>query len=376
MSANQHTPQGRQGNFAAKTRFSLLFLFSLFLLFFLGGCVTSRSQQEEAASSQPAASVALPGQWLIADHQEGTCTYRLVPARFPVTRASLAANDTLALPCDQVNDLAVVGDTALIHGPCPEENAGDGTCWQAVPLTGGREAQPVPLQSPVFLSGESVLYPCGNADAFVQWCRWEPHQHAPSAPYPRIQPPPETDPRRLMPRAWGPPWLLMAEENACETGGGGKVVAADGKYWLINLTTGLPSPWQVWQAVGAEPRCLHEGESLEGYAQIDIIGWNPARPDELAFAVRRFPAADYDRPLEAYPFRTEIYVWRTNGDFVKVAAFSRLACGLWAPDGSGWLCTRLGESGQPDTVLFITRAGALAAQTALPEGVFVLQWMR
>ncbi len=255
--------------------------------------------------------------------------------------------------------------------PCPDPS---GSCWFIAPRSGKAAWQKTPLHSPIFLYGADVLFPCGG-NAFLRWCQWRPAASEPPRAFPPIHAPQQTDPQRLMPRAWGPPWLLMGEEAPCDAGTGEKIWSVDRAYWLVNLTTGLPSRWKVWQAIKATPRCLAEGDSLEGYVQIDIIGWNPTRPDELAFAVRRFPAASYERALDDYPFRTEIYLWHTNGSFVKVGAFSRLACGLWAPDGSGWLCAHLGEGGQPQAEFFITREGNLAAQATLPPGVAILQWV-
>ena len=351
-------------------------LLSLLMLSLAGCRAASKRPVFEPVASEPPTGAFLPGRWLVVQMQEETCRYWLVPVSAFVSNMP-SLTDALVLPCDKVDDIAIVGNTTLLHAPCALAGAGSDACWLAAQWSKHPRWQKTPLHAPIFLYGEDALYPCGAESSFVQtsWCRWRVGANQPTRLKSRLQPPPGAVPQRLIPLAWGPPWLLMGEEDDCEGGLGGKVWPVDRRYWLFNLTTGLPSPWPVWKAIGSQPRCLHEGESLEGYAQIDIIGWNPARPDELAFAVRRFPAADYDRPLEAYPFRTEIYVWHTNGDFVNVAALSRMTCGLWAPDGSGWLCRRLGLRGEVEDLVVLSREGKIAGQWRHPPDTAVLQWV-
>jgi len=344
----------------------------LAFFFLVGGCrkAPSVAPVELTATSSPASTL-LPGHWLVAQVSGDECRYRVVGARFDITPEDLKTTEVLALPCSQVDEIAMAGPMILLHGPCSSASAEGGACWLARSWPKGKDWKQTPLQSPILLFEQQVLFPCGP----LQWCQWQPGVNGPAHVFPPIQVPPQTDADALMPLAWRPPWLLMGEEAPCESETGGKVWSVFQKYWLINLTTGLPSPWKVWQAIGAVPRCLHEGETLEGYVRVDSIGWNPARVDELAFAVRRFPKGYYEQPLDTYPFRTEIYVWHANGEFAKVGTFSHLACGLWAPDGSGWLCKRLDNEGNVESEVFIARQGKIIAEWPQAVGLEILQWV-
>ena len=344
----------------------------LAFLFLVGGCRKApNAPPVESIATSSLTNALLPGHWLVAQVSGDECRYHVMEARPGITLENLRAAEVLALPCSQVGEIAMAGSMILLHGTCSSASAVGGACWLARSWPEGKDWKQTPLQSPILLFEQQVLFRCGP----LQWCQWQPGADGTTHVYPPVQVPPQADPDALMPLAWRPPWLLMGEEAPCDSGTGGKVWSVFQKYWLINLTTGLPSPWKVWQAIDAVPRCLHEGETLEGYVWIDLIGWNPARADELAFAVRRFPKGFYERPLDMYPFRTEIYVWHANGEFVKVGTFSHLACGLWAPDGSGWLCKRLDSEGNVDSDIFIARQGKIVAQWPQPVGVAILQWI-
>jgi len=354
-----------------KFRVGKIFLLVAFLFLF-GGCQKVLNESPvQSLVTLPAPNVLLPGHWVLAQVVGGECRYYVVRARVDLTHEDLKATEELAMPCNEVGEIAMAGSTMLLHGSCPSVDSDGEACWMATSWPEGQEWKQTPLQSPILLFEQQVLFPCGP----LQWCQWQPGADGPTHVYPPIQVPPQTDPDALMPLAWRPPWLLMGEEAPCESETGGKVWSVFQKYWLINLTTGLPSPWKVWQAIDATPRCLHEGETLEGYVWIDFIGWNPARAGELAFVVRRFPKGFYERPLEMYPFRTEIYVWYANGKFVKVGAFSHLSCGLWAPDGSGWLCKRLDNEGNVKSDVFIARQGKIVAEWPQMVGLEILQWV-
>ena len=354
-----------------KFHFGKDFLLVAFLLLLMGCQKTPNEFPVQSLVTLPPPNVLLPGHWVVAQVAGDECRYHVVRAHVDLTPEDLKAAKGLALSCSKVDEVAIAGSTMLLHGPCPSVDSDGEACWMATSWPEGQEWKQTPLQSPILLFEQQVLFPCGP----LQWCQWQPGGNGPAHAFPPIQVSPQTDADALMPLAWRPPWLLMGEEAHCDSGMGGKVWPVFQKYWFINLTTGLPSPWKVWQAIDATPRCLHEGETLEGYVWIDLIGWNPARAGELAFAVRRFPKGFYERPLDMYPFRTEIYVWYADGKFVKVGAFSHLSCGLWAPDGSGWLCKRLDNEGNVKSDVFIARQGKIVAEWPQMVGLEILQWV-
>ncbi len=351
------------------------FVLLAFLFLLLMGCQPAPHNFPEP-SSVPSPSPdygALPGRWVVLQVAGDECRYSVVKAHRNLAPDALRPSEVLVRPCREVGKVIMVDSTMLVHGLCPSPSVEGDLCWQAVSWPGGKDWRETPLRSPLLLFRQQVLFPCGFD--VLRWCQWQPGASEPTRVYAPIQAPPQVDPNMLMPLAWSLPWLLMGEEAPCDTGAGGKVWSVFQKYWLINLVTGLPTPWKVWQAIDAAPRCLREGETLDGYVWIDLMGWNPARSDELAFAVRRFPNEYYEQPLDLYLFRTEIYIWHANGAFDKVGAFSHLSCGLWAPDGSGWLCQRLNAEGNIESHVFITRQGELVAQWPYLEEMIILQWL-
>lgn len=342
----------------------------LLALALLAGCSLLKHAPTRPASERAARSV-LPGRWLLLHSGQKGCTYALIAAQ-PGNDAA-DQGQRVALPCSAAH-VHIVGEAIVaLLGPCPVKGETD-TCWAQAPLKPRLRWQRLPLESPVFFRDHKALYPCGHSDGFVQWCAWDFRLQARSRAYPRIHPPRGADLQALRPLAWSPPWLLMGEELPCKPVGG-KALGGFARYWLVNLVTGLPSPWQVWEAVGAQPRCLRTGDAVQGYTLIAPIGWSPAREGELAFAVQRFDGGSYQKPLYAYPFQTDLYLWGTNGKFLKVGTFPRLNCRLWAPDGSGWLCEEIDAEGNASRALFLRRDGKVVLRWPKGSDRAVVQWL-
>lgn len=354
----------------------------LFLLFITvtiaaAGCAgEARGRNFSPAAPTRGTPVVLPGEWLVAQLGGGKSSYWLIPAS-EQAYLDLQQGEPLSFPC-QVNHDVWLGakQTAIIHcAPCPTPSP-SGECWYLASLANkGQQGQEVPsLRSPLFLYQEKVLYPCGTSSSFTRWCEWDLSRREQSN-YFQIQLPAQVDEQNSMPFAWEPPWLLMGEELSCAVSGG-KVLGGVKRYWLENLYTGLSAPWPVWEAVHASPRCLALGEPVEGYTRIEIIGWNPNKYGELAFAVQRFQGESYQKALYEYPFQTEIYIWNmsTTNAFQSIGTFSGLQCGIWAPDGSGVLCYTAPEQGKGGKYLFISRSGKILANWLKEADKEIIQW--